>query len=191
MVNRYPWYGCRDFGHRCEQRNRFRKLAQAIKNDQVPQKTVDETYLEIGCRQEKRYYDRTGLQLSEDGKIRSVYDPSVWVWETYRQQQISFLLSWDLCLQLPSERKRHIKNMTDCSKNGWESTFGRAKSGYPQAANLLWRTRLLRLTGFGMCVIKEVLMFILLIVIIVDDMIDLWDIDIWKYGYWLLIFGDI
>ena len=54
-----------------EQSEQIQKVfAQAIKNDQVPaERTVDETYLEIGCRQEKNgIMIGQAYSYSEDGK---------------------------------------------------------------------------------------------------------------------------
>ena len=78
MVNRYPFdTDARISGISQEQSEQIQKVfAQAIKNDQVPaEKTVDETYLEIGCRQEKN-----GIMIGQAYSYlagRSVYDPSL------------------------------------------------------------------------------------------------------------------
>ena len=77
MVNRYPFdTDARISGISQEQSEQIQKVfAQAIKNDQVPaEKTVDETYLEIGCRQEKNgIMIGQAYSYSEDGKSVDLY----------------------------------------------------------------------------------------------------------------------
>ena len=77
MVNRYPFdTDAQISGISQEQSEQIQKVfAQAIKNDQVPaEKTVDETYLEIGCRQEKNgIMIGQAYSYSEDGKSVDLY----------------------------------------------------------------------------------------------------------------------
>ena len=116
MVNRYPFdTDARISGISQEQSEQIQKVfAQAIKNDQVPaEKPVDETYLEIGCRQEKN-----GIMIgqansySEDGKSVDLYTIRQSEYEKLTGEKTD-LHDGEIFAWYPSEKEKDILKIDD------------------------------------------------------------------------------
>ena len=116
MVNRYPFdTDARISGISQEQSEQIQKVfAQAIKNDQVPaEKTVDETYLEIGCRQEKNgIMIGQAYSYSEDGKSVDLYTIRQSEYEKLTGEKTD-LHDGEIFAWYPSEKEKDILKIDD------------------------------------------------------------------------------
>ena len=113
MVNRYPFdTDARISGISQEQIQKV--FAQAIKNDQVPaEKTVDETYLEIGCRQEKNgIMIGQAYSYSEDGKSVDLYTIRQSEYEKLTGEKTD-LHDGEIFAWYPSEKEKDILKIDD------------------------------------------------------------------------------
>ena len=116
MVNRYPFdTDARISGISQEQSEQIQKVfAQAIKNDQVPaEKTVDETYLEIGCRQEKNgIMIGQAYSYSEDVKSVDLYTIRQSEYEKLTGEKTD-LHDGEIFAWYPSEKEKDILKIDD------------------------------------------------------------------------------
>lgn len=116
MVNRYPFdTDARISGISQEQSEQIQKVfAQAIKNDQVPaEKTVNETYLEIGCRQEKNgIMIGQAYSYSEDGKSVDLYTIRQSEYEKLTGEKTD-LHDGEIFAWYPSEKEKDILKIDD------------------------------------------------------------------------------